>query len=51
VEWTKVVEVNGTKELAALLKEMFGSEWHLHSWSAGSDDRLLVVFERRREHE
>ena len=48
MKWWKVVEVHNTKELSVLLNKMFGTEWHLHSWSGGSDDRLVVVFERQK---
>ena len=47
MKWYKVIEVADTSELEKLLNEMFGSEWRLHSWQAGSKDRLLVIFERR----
>ena len=47
MKWYKVCEVADTSELEKLLNEMFGSEWVLHSWQAGSEDRLLVIFERR----
>ncbi len=43
----KVIEVADTREMEKLLNEMFGSEWVLNSWQAGSKDRLLVIFERR----
>ncbi len=36
-----------TREMEKLLNEMFGSKWRLHSWQAGTKDRLLVIFERR----
>ncbi len=42
-----MVEVRSTKELEALLNKMLGTEWKLHSWSGGNDDRLVVVFERQ----
>jgi hypothetical protein len=48
VRWRKVVEVKDAKELQHLLHKMFGTDWALHSWSAGSDDRIVVVFERVR---
>ncbi len=44
MKWYKVCEVADTSEL----NEMFGSEWRLHSWQAGTKDRLLVIFERQR---
>ena len=47
MKWYKVIEVADIKEMEKLLNEMFGSEWRLHSWQAGSDDRLLVIFERQ----
>ena len=48
MKWYKVIEVADIKELEKLLNEMFGSEWRLHSWQAGTKDRLLVIFERQR---
>jgi hypothetical protein len=49
MKWIKVVEVHGIDELSDLLNKEYGGEWHLHSWQAGTDDRLLVVFERQHE--
>jgi hypothetical protein len=48
MKWYKTVEVHGPEELETLLHEMFDTEWRLHSWSAGTADRIVVVFERRR---
>jgi hypothetical protein len=33
-------------ELDGALKKSFGKEWQINDWQAGTDDRLLVVFEK-----
>jgi len=48
MKWYKVCEVADTSEMEKLLNEMFVSEWRLHSWLAGTKDRLIVIFERQR---